>query len=107
VQGIADRAAQENVLSSALRQLFALVENYPQLKSNENASKLQEELISTENRIGFARQFYNDIATKFNIALESFPTNVIAGMFNFKAAELFEVADETQKQTPKVDLKLQ
>jgi LemA protein len=67
-QGIADKAAQENVLSGALRQLFALVENYPNLKSNENVSKLQEEIVSTENRISFARQFYNDIATRFNIA---------------------------------------
>ncbi|MFA5101339.1 MAG: LemA family protein [Candidatus Omnitrophota bacterium] len=106
VQGVADKAMQENILSGALRQLFALVENYPQLKSNENVSKLQEELVSTENRVGFARQFYNDIATKFNIVLQSFPTNVIAGMFNFKGVELFEVADEAQKQAPKVDLNL-
>jgi len=106
VQGIADKAVQENILSGALRQLFALVESYPQLKSNENVSKLQEELVTTENRIGFARQFYNDIATKFNIAIQSFPVNMIAGMFNFKTAELFEVADEAQRQAPKVDLTL-
>jgi len=106
VQGVAEKAAQENVLSGALRQLFALVENYPQLKSNENASKLQEELVSTENRIGFARQFYNDIATKFNIAIQSFPTNIIAGMFNFKTVELFEVADAKEKEPVKVDLNL-
>ncbi|HQJ15608.1 MAG TPA: LemA family protein [Candidatus Omnitrophota bacterium] len=106
VQGIADKAVQENILSGALRQLFALVENYPQLKSNENVARLQEELVSTENRIGFARQFYNDIATKFNIAIQSFPSNLIAGMFNFKTAELFEVSDEAQKQAPKVDLNL-
>jgi LemA protein len=106
VQGVADKAAQENVLSGALRQLFALVENYPQLKSNENVSKLQEELVSTENRIGFARQLYNDIATKFNISVQSFPTNTVAGMFNFKAFELFEVAEASQKEPPKVDLNL-
>nr|MBP6920524.1 LemA family protein [Candidatus Omnitrophota bacterium] len=106
VQGVADKAVQENILSGALRQLFALVESYPQLKSNENVSKLQEELVTTENRIGFARQFYNDIATKFNIAIQSFPVNMIAGMFNFKTAELFEVADEAQRQAPKVDLTL-
>jgi LemA protein len=105
-QSIADKAVQENVLSGALRQLFALVENYPILKSNENASKLQEELVSTENRIGFARQFYNDIATKFNILEQTFPTNVVAGMLGFKAAELFEVTDAAEREVPKVDLNL-
>jgi LemA protein len=106
VQGVAEKAAQENVLSGALRQLFALVENYPQLKSSENVSKLQEELVSTENRIGFARQFYNDIATKFNIAIQSFPTNIIANMFNFRTVELFEVTDAKEKEPVKVDLNL-
>lgn len=105
-QGVADKAAQENMLSGALRQLFALVENYPNLKANENVSKLQEELSSTENRIGFARQFYNDIATKFNIAQQTFPTNMIAGMLGFKAAELFEITDAAEKEAPKVDLNL-
>jgi LemA protein len=105
-QGIAEKAAQENMLTGALRQLFALVENYPNLKSNENVSKLQEELVSTENRIGFARQFYNDIATKFNIAQQSFPTNIVAGMFGFGLAELFEVTDALEKEVPKVDLNL-
>jgi LemA protein len=105
-QGIADKAAQENVLSGALRQLFALVENYPNLKSNENVSKLQEEIVSTENRISFARQFYNDIATRFNIAQQTFPTNMIAGMFGFKSAELFEIIDAAEKEVPKVDLNL-
>ena len=105
-QGVAEKAAQENVLSGALRQLFALVENYPNLKSNENVSKLQEELVSTENRIGFARQFYNDIATKFNIAQQTFPTNIIAGPFGFRSAELFEITDASEKEVPKVDLNL-
>ena len=105
-QGVAEKAAQENMLTGALRQLFALVENYPVLKANENASKLQEELVSTENRIGFARQLYNDMATKFNIALQTFPTNTIAGMFGFKTAELFEVTDQAEKEAPKVDLNL-
>ena len=105
-QGIAEKAAQENALTGALRQLFALVENYPNLKSNENVSKLQEELVSTENRIGFARQFYNDIATKFNIAQQSFPVNFVAGAFGFKPAELFEVTDAAEKEVPRVDLNL-
>ena len=105
-QGVADKAVQENVLTGALRQLFALVENYPNLKSNENVSKLQEELSSTENRISFARQFYNDIATQFNIAQQTFPTNTIAGSFGFKPAELFEVTDASEREVPKVDLNL-
>ena len=105
-QGVAEKAVQENMLSGALRQLFALVENYPNLKSNENVSKLQEELTSTENRIGFARQFYNDIATKFNIAQQTFPTNTIAGMLGFKAAELFEITDAAERELPKVDLNI-
>jgi LemA protein len=105
-QGVAEKAQQENVLSGALRQLFALVESYPNLKSDENVAKLQEELISTENRIGFARQFYNDIATKFNIAQQSFPANTIVGMLGFKAAELFEITDAQEKVGPKVDLNL-
>ncbi len=105
-QGISEKAVQENALTGALRQLFALVESYPNLKSNENASKLQEELVSTENRIGFARQFYNDIATKFNIAQQSFPNNMIAGMFGFVQAELFGITDSQEKEVPKVDLNL-
>ena len=105
-QGVADKAAQENVLTGALRQLFALSENYPNLKSNENASKLQEELSSTENKISFARQFYNDIATQYNIALQSFPSNLIANAFAFKPVELFEITDVADKQLPKVDLNL-
>jgi len=105
-QGIAQKAVQENALTGALRQLFALVENYPNLKSNENVGKLQEELSSTENRIGFARQFYNDIATKFNIAQQTFPSNIIAGMFGFKPSELFGIADASEREVPKVDLNL-
>ncbi|MFH0738251.1 MAG: LemA family protein [Candidatus Omnitrophota bacterium] len=105
-QGIAEKAEQENMLTGALRQLFALVENYPNLKSNENVTKLQEELVSTENRIGFSRQFYNDIATKFNIAQQVFPTNIIVGIFGFKAAELFEITEPSEREVPKVDLNL-
>lgn len=105
-QGIAEKAVQENALTGALRQLFALAENYPTLKSNDNVSKLQEELSSTENRIGFARQFYNDIATQFNIAQQVFPSNIIAGMFSFKQAELFEITEPSEREVPKVDLSL-
>ena len=105
-QGIAEKAAQENALSGSLRQLFALAENYPVLKSNENASRLQEELSSTENKISFARQFYNDIATQFNTAQQTFPANMLAQTFGFKPADLFQVTDEQDRQLPKVDLSL-
>lgn len=104
--GVADSAAKENALSGALSKLFALAENYPNLKANENAKQLQEELASTENKIGFARQFYNDIATKFNIAQQVFPANIIAGIFNFRPSELFEVSEATEREVPIVDLNL-
>jgi LemA protein len=105
-KGIADSAAKEDVLSSALSKLFALVENYPTLRSNENVKQLQEELTSTENKISFARQFYNDIATKFNIAQQVFPANIIASMFNFKPSELFEIQVAAEREVPAVNLSL-
>jgi LemA protein len=105
-KGIADAAEKENMLSGALSKLFALVENYPSLKSNENVLQLQEELTSTENKISFARQFYNDIATKFNISQQVFPANIIASMFNFKPSELFELTVAAEREAPRVDLSL-
>lgn len=104
--GVADSAAKENVLTGALSKLFALAENYPTLKANENVKQLQEELASTENKISFARQFYNDMATKFNIAQQVFPGNIIASMFRFQSAELFEIAEAGERQVPTVDLSL-
>jgi LemA protein len=104
--GVADAAAKENVLTGALSRLFALAENYPTLKANENVSRLQEELSSTENRIGFARQFYNDIATKFNISQEVFPGNLIATLFRFQPSELFEITEAREREVPQVDLSL-
>ena len=104
--GVADSAVKENALTGALGRLFALAENYPTLKANENVKQLQEELSSTENKIGFARQFFNDIATKFNIAQQVFPANIIAGMFSFQPSELFEVTDATERAVPNVDLSL-
>jgi LemA protein len=104
--GVADAAAKENALTGALTRLFALAESYPALKSNENVRQLQEELSSTENKISFARQFYNDIATKFNISQEVFPGNVIAGIFGFKRSELFEITDAAERAVPNVDLSL-
>src|SRR4249920_293232 len=81
-KGVADTAEKENQLTSTLSRLFALAENYPNLKANENVKSLMEELTSTENKIGFARQFYNDIATRFNTSQEVFPDSFIAKTFN-------------------------
>jgi LemA protein len=104
--GPADAARKEGELTQALGRLFALAENYPSLKSNENVKMLQEELSATENKIGFARQFYNDIATTFNTAQQTFPSNLIASSFAFKPAELFEVTDQAERAVPAVDLSL-
>lgn len=104
--GVADAAMKEGALTGALSRLFALAENYPTLKANENVRALQEELASTENKVGFARQFYNDIATKFNIRQQLFPGNLIARMFQFKTAELFQITESAERETPTVDLSL-
>src|SRR6266478_8377861 len=99
-----DKGAAENVLTQTLGRLFALVENYPTLKSNRNILQLQEELTSTENQIGFARQFYNDLVAQFNIKQEVFPSNLMASTFGFKRADYFQ-AEEGDREVPKVDLK--
>jgi LemA protein len=99
---VRDHARAENVLTGALRQLFAVAEAYPNLKANENFLQLQEELASTENKIGFARQHYNDSAGQYNEALAVFPSNIIANMFNFKEMDFFEMEDAAQRQAPKV-----
>ena len=104
--GVADAAQKEEALTGALSRLFALAENYPTLKANENVRQLQEELSSTENKIGFARQFYNDISTKFNIAQQVFPGNLIAQLFRFQPVELFEIKEEKEREVPTVDLSL-
>jgi LemA protein len=100
----ADAAAKEGQLGQALGRLLAVSENYPQLKSNENVKALQEELSSTENKISFARQFYNDIATKMNIARQTFPSNLIANNFGFAPVELFQITDDAERAVPGVDL---
>src|SRR5712692_8282683 len=102
--GPADAAQKEGQLSQALGRLLAVAENYPTLKSNDNVKMLQEELSATENKVGFARQFYNDIVTKYNTAQQVFPTNIFAGMFGFKPAELFEITDAGDREVPTVDL---
>jgi LemA protein len=103
-RGVADAADKENALTQTLSRLFALAENYPNLKSNEQVKTLMEELSSTENRIGFARQFYNDIATRFNTAQQLFPDSFIAQAFKFQPVELYEIKDEAERAVPKVDL---
>lgn len=103
----AQAAQAENILTQTLGRLFALVENYPQLKSIETVSSLMEELKTTENRIGFARQHYNDGVTRYNIAREVFPAAVIARLFSFEPAELFDLpADAAERTAPRVDLAL-
>jgi LemA protein len=102
--GPADAAQKEGQLTQALGRLIAVAENYPTLKSNENVRALMEELTGTENKVGFARQFYNDIATKFNTAQQVFPTNLFAAAFGFTPAELFEIADAAEREAPVVDL---
>jgi LemA protein len=99
---VLDKAKAENMLSQTLRSLFAVAENYPDLKANQNFLALQEELTSTENKISFARQYYNDAALKYNNKTEMFPSNIVAGMFSFKRADFFEVEAPEQRETPQV-----
>jgi LemA protein len=98
-------AQAENVLTGALRQLFALVENYPNLKSNENVMQLQEELTTTENQIAFSRQHYNSTVRELNTSIQTFPNVLIAGMFGFRERQYFQIAEEDQA-VPQVDLSL-
>jgi LemA protein len=92
----------EGQLTGALGRLFALSESYPDLKANQNMMSLQEELSSTENKVAFARQAYNDSVMTYNTARETFPAVIFAGMFNFQEANLFEVEEEQQREAPKV-----
>jgi LemA protein len=100
--GVAAQAAAENVLSGALRQLFALSEAYPDLKANQNMMQLSEELTSTENKVAFARQAYNDSVMSYNNAREVFPSSIIAGMFNFQPASPLDIAKPEAREAPKV-----
>jgi LemA protein len=102
-QGVATQAEAESGLSAALNRLMVVVEAYPDLKANQNYLALQEELTSTENKISFSRQFYNDSVMKFNTKTQMFPTNLIAGTFNFKQADFFELKDEAAREAPKVE----
>jgi LemA protein len=99
--GPAQQAQAENALTGTLRQLFALSESYPDLKANQNFLSLQEELTSTEDRISYSRQFYNDSVQKYNTKIQTFPTVIVAGMFNFTKREFFE-AEQGSAEVPKV-----
>ena len=101
-QGVEQQAKAENMLTGALRQIFALSERYPDLKANQNFLSLQEELATTENRISFARQHYNDSTATYNTKVQSFPANIIAGMFNFVVEQYFEIEDAAERVVPQV-----
>jgi LemA protein len=102
--GVRATAQAEGELTQALGRLFALTENYPDLKSNQNVLQLQEELTSTENKISFARQLYNDTATEYNTRQMQFPTNLLAGLAKASPAELWEIQDAGERAVPTVDL---
>jgi LemA protein len=95
-QGPADKAQAENMLSGALKSLFAVSVAYPDLKANQNFLSLQEELTSSEDKIAYARQFYNDTVRSYNTSLQSFPTNMIAKQFGFSEREYYEAGDESR-----------
>jgi LemA protein len=99
---VKDQGAAENMLTGALKSLFAVAENYPELKANQNFLMLQEELAGTESKVAYSRQFYNDSVMKYNTRLQIFPTNVMAGMFGFKDREYFLVAEAEAKGPVKV-----
>ena len=96
-----EKMAADNMLTSSLKTLFAVSENYPDLKANANFAKLQDDLKGTEDKVAFSRQFYNDAVTMYNNSLQMFPNNIVAGMFNFREEELFKTEDAA-KAAPKV-----
>jgi len=102
--GAEEAIAAETLLGGAMGKLFALMENYPDLKANENVARLMEELSATENRISFSRQFYNDSVMSLNNGVQEFPSNIIAGLFGFRESPYFEVP-EVEMATPRVDLR--
>lgn len=102
-QSVSEKAELDNQLSTALKTIMAVSENYPELKANQNFSDLSEELRNTENKISFSRQFYNDSVTMYNTKLQVFPSNIIANMFNFTAKELFRTESDEARKNVKVD----
>src|SRR5213595_3480350 len=105
-EGIKRISQAENALSSALQRLLVVVEQYPQLKATSNVGQLQEELTSTENRIAFARQLYNDTATQYNTRQQQFPTSLVAGIAKAQPADLWEIEDVQERAVPQVDLSM-
>jgi LemA protein len=101
-EGVAEKGKAEGMLSGALGQIKVAFENYPDLKANQNFLALQEELTSTENKISFSRQNYNDQVLFYNNKIQMFPSNIVAGMFGFKLAEFFELESEEERKAPKV-----
>ena len=101
-QSVGQSAAAEGLLSGALGKLMVAVENYPDLKASQNFLALQEELTSTENKVSFSRQAYNDAAMFFNNKIQMFPSNVVAGMFGFALREFFQVENAVEREVPKV-----
>ncbi|KPK75152.1 MAG: hypothetical protein AMJ79_12420 [Phycisphaerae bacterium SM23_30] len=99
---VGDKSKAETALSGAMSKFFLVVENYPDLKANQNFLALQEELTSTENKIAFARQGYNDQVLFYNNKIQMFPSNIVAGMFSFEEEEFFEIEDKAEKEVPKV-----
>ncbi len=99
---VKEKAEAEKQVASALSGFFALAEAYPDLKADQNMAQLQEELRSTENKISFARQYYNDVVTAYNTKIEAFPSSIFAGMGNFKSRELFEIEDAVERGPVKV-----
>lgn len=104
-QHVKQVAAAETQLTGALGRFMAVVEAYPDLKATANMKSLQEELASTENKVGFARQLYNDTATQYNTKQQQFPTNLVAGMANATPAELWEIEDAAERAVPKVEFR--
>jgi len=102
-EGVKGKSSAEGMLSGAIGRFMMVVENYPDLKANQNFLALQEELTSTENKLAFARQGYNDQVLFFNNKTEMFPSNILAGMFQFIKEEFFEIEDKAEKEVPKVD----
>ncbi len=99
---IGEKIESENILSGTLGRLFAVMENYPDLKANQNVQSLMKEVTNTEDKITYSRQFYNDTVTKYNTKIELFPTNLIAKSFNFRPFELFKIESEEEKSVPEV-----
>ena len=102
-EGVKEQAAAENFLTGALKQIFALSESYPDLKANENFAQLQEELSSTENRIAFSRQHYNDSTAIYNTTRQKFPSNIVANTFNFAQRDFFELEAPAERENPEVE----